>query len=113
MKFWITRWNAEPLYDSDLPLLPFSPVQRARKFSAVLGDDVVEQFHRDAAEALVVGGEVEEHAGVTAPRWEIDRVVVVPWGRPSGKRSRFTAGRVLSDRQAARVTQRGAVLSAS
>merc|ERR1719221_2209248 len=35
----ITRWNALPLKCNGLPLLPvpFSPVQRQRKFSAVLG----------------------------------------------------------------------------
>jgi hypothetical protein len=37
MKFWITRWKVEPWKWRGLPDLPtpFSPVQRARKFSAV------------------------------------------------------------------------------
>jgi hypothetical protein len=39
MKDLMTRWKAEPLKWRGLPdwPRPFSPVQRARKFSAVLG----------------------------------------------------------------------------
>jgi len=39
MKPGITRWKADPLKWSGFPDLPtpFSPVQRARKFSAVFG----------------------------------------------------------------------------
>jgi len=39
MKLIIPRWNDDPLKCSGFPdkPMPFSPVQRARKFSAVLG----------------------------------------------------------------------------
>src|SRR5437867_12633196 len=39
MKLGMIRWNDEPLKCRGLPLLPlpFSPVHRARKFSAVFG----------------------------------------------------------------------------
>lgn len=45
MKFLMTRWNALPLYPkpSSSPSA-FLPVQRARKFSAVLGTVLLYQY---------------------------------------------------------------------
>ena len=58
----MTRWKLEPLYVSSLPDLPmpFSPVQRARKFSTVFGHGLAVEAHHNATGGLAVNLNVEE-----------------------------------------------------
>merc|ERR1740115_84814 len=54
MKSLITRWNFDPLYPK-----PFSPVHKARKFSAVFGTFFAIQTKRNATRFLAIDAHIK------------------------------------------------------